>query len=160
MNQKEYEPDEDYKELAESLVEMIKKRDEHAELLKFAAPEDLPEARKLLAEMDQSIEEFEASLAEAYQIYQQFRSADEKVEQSSKLLLNKLEMMFIFCKHVLPEKFKPLETKMLNSMSPEDREAFLDRIAVREINELNKIIVEMTGNKDWREAVKALENLS
>lgn len=157
MAEKVYEPDEDYKELAENLVKMLETRAELARTVKLAAPEHLAEGQRLLAEMDRSIEQFEATLAESYKAYQEFLRKDEDLGKMNDLIGNRLEMMFIYTKHVLPEKFELLEMKLLNTMPPEDAEEFLDRVAVRETNELEKIIAEMTGNKEWR---KALENLS
>jgi len=156
MAEKVYEPDEDYKELAENLVKMLETREELARTVKLAAPEHLAEGQRLLAEMDRSIEQFEATLAESYEAYQEFRRKDEDLGKMNELIGNSLEMMFIYTKHVLPEKFELLETKLLNTMSPEETEEFLDRIAVRETNELDKIIAEVTANEKMR---RTLENL-
>lgn len=157
MKEKVYEPDEDYKELAETLLKMIEQREQYAANIKLAAPESIAEVRQLLAEMDKHIEEFEASLADSYEKHLEFCRANERLGEMNELLGNNLEMMFIFTKHVLPDKFQVFAEKILSEMSPANAEEFLDRIAVRETNELDQIITKMTGNKQWR---KALENLS
>ena len=160
MNRNEYEASGDYKQNMEYYLKKIEKRDQMAELLKFAPPEKVDEIRGYIAEADADIEKMEVLMAEMNELFERSERVDKEADEAYKSLNDILEKSFIFCKHVLPEEFKPLETEFLSGLTPAEAEEFLDRIAVRETNELDKIIIEMTGNKQWRKAVESLKNLS
>ena len=157
MNRNEYEASDDYKQNMEHYLKTIEMRDQMAELLKFAPPEKTAEIRGYIAEADADIEKIEVLMAEMNEIFEHSERVDKEAGEADRSLNDILEKSFIFCKHVLPEEFKLLETAFLSRLTPAEAEEFLDRIAVRETNELDQIITKMTGNKQWR---KALENLS
>ncbi|MCD9189400.1 MAG: hypothetical protein LUM44_23515 [Pyrinomonadaceae bacterium] len=154
MNRKEYESSDDYKQNMEYYLKTIEKRDQIAELLKFAPPERVAEIRGYIAEADADIEKMEVLMAEMNELFERSERADKEADEAYKSLNDILEKSFIFCKHFLPEEFKPLETDFLNGLTPQEAEEFLDRIAVRETNEFDQIVAEITGNKEWRKALK------
>lgn len=160
MNRKEYEASGDYKQNMEYYLKTIEKRDQMAELLKFAPPEKTAEIRGYIAEADADIEKMEVLMTEMNELFERSERVDKEADEADRLLNDILEKSFIFCKHVLPEEFKLLEAELLSGLTPAEAEEFLDRIAVRETNELDKIITEMTGNEQWRKAVESLKNLS
>jgi len=154
MNRNEYESSGNYKQNMEYYLKTIEKRDRLAELLKFAPPERVAEIRGYIAEADADIEKMEVSMAEMNELFERSERVDKKTDEACKSLNDTLEKSFIFCKHFLPKEFKPLENQILSKLTPQEAEEFLDRIAVRETNEFDQIVAEITGNKEWRKALK------
>ena len=79
---KEYEMDANYKKALADLVEAIETRDQLAEALKQAAPEERPEGLRLLSQLDKQIEKGENALAVEFEAAQNMhRKLDDLREQ-------------------------------------------------------------------------------
>ena len=142
MSDKVYEMDDHYNQGVAALLEFIKQRDELAENLKIAPPELIPEGQQLLADMDKRIEDYEAALAREYETYQNKCRAEENVENMNETILERMAMVYIYFKHRIPEKLEELEAIVLNNNTPEEAQAFYDRVAILEATKLEEIIAE------------------
>ncbi|HEX8734443.1 MAG TPA: hypothetical protein VF721_03920 [Pyrinomonadaceae bacterium] len=81
---KEYEMDAGYQQALAYLLEAIEQRNILAETIKLAPPERRAEGLHLLAQMDKSIEAGEQALANEYETYQTYASAQNDLRQTLK----------------------------------------------------------------------------
>jgi hypothetical protein len=138
--------EDDYKERVTDLLKAIETRDELAESIKIAPPEMRREGQAILAEMNKDIDTVEAALADAYEAYQKFRRKEEELGEMNDQITVRLEEIFICIKHLAPELFAEMETKVFNGWSPENIQEFYDRVAIREATELEEIIAKNKKN--------------
>jgi hypothetical protein len=141
MSDKVYEMDDNYNQGVADLLEFIKERDELAETIKFAPPEKIREAQKLLAELNKAIEEGEAALAKEYEAYQKQRRAENDLDEKMEEMLDRVVKVFIHVKYNNPEMFEAVKEKAL-AVWVEREEEFYDRVAMYEADktEFEKII--------------------
>jgi uncharacterized FlaG/YvyC family protein len=142
MEDKVYEMDDNYKQAVADLLEFIKMRDDLAASIKIAAPEKKREQQELLADMDKQIERCEAALAKEYESHQTAARAQEKLDEIMGDVTEKMEMVFIYIKHRLPDKLEEMKSAIFDGWQPEDIQAFYDRVAIREATQLEEIIAE------------------
>lgn len=140
MSEKEYEMDDDYNRAAAFLVEQIAERDEYAEMLKLMPPEARPEGLRLLAELDEAIERGEQALAKEYESYQKMRRLEDERDAMFDDLAERMVMIFIHIKYRHPENLEEIRAAVLNNYTPEEEQAFYDRVAVLEAGDLISII--------------------
>lgn len=151
MSEKVYPMDESYNKAAADLLELIEARDLLAEALKIARPEDIPEMRKLLADTNAKIEECEAALAAEYEAYQNHRRLEEERDEMLDDMMRRMEMVFIHVKYRHPEKLEEMKAALFNEWTPEEIEAFYDRVAVLEAGDLISIIAQQGETREETE---------
>lgn len=140
MNQKEYPMDEDYNRALEFLTEQIAERDEMVKQLKFLPPKTRPEALRLLDELNKAIEKGEQALAKEYDAYQNMRRLEEERDALFDDLAERMVMIFIHIKYRHPENLEEIRAAALNNYTPEEEQAFYDRVAFLEAGDLISII--------------------
>ena len=135
MSVKEYEMDDDYKQAAQFLADQIAERDKFAEQLKHLPPEKLAEARKLLAELDEAIEQGEQHLAQEYEAFQTLRRTEEERDTMLDELTEKMAGAYVHVKYRHPEMLAQLEAT-IKDMPPEQAKAFYEAAARHEAGDL------------------------
>jgi hypothetical protein len=142
MSDKVYEMYEDYKNATEALLGYIGLRDLLVKSLKTAPPHQIPETRQLISEFDVAIEKCEAALAKEFESYQTMRRKEDELDEMMDVISERLVMTYIFVKHRMPEKLDELTAVCLNNYTPEEKQAFHDRVAILEADktEFEKII--------------------
>lgn len=141
MAEKVYEMSGHYKRATAELLELINKRDVLAATIKTAPLELKSEGRRILAEMDAKIDEAETGLAAEYKAHQLLCQLQEAQDALLDKMMIHTERMFIYNKHKQPpEKFKEFEAHVLSHFTPDELQAFYDRIAVREAAQLDEIL--------------------
>lgn len=138
--EKVYPMNDDYNQAMNDLLEFIKLRDEIAESLKIAPPDKVREGQEILAEMDKKIESLELVLAREYESYQNLRRTEEKRDEVFEDMFERMVMVFIHIKYRHPEKLEEMRAALLNNYTPEEEQAFYDRVAILEADDLIKII--------------------
>lgn len=143
MSKVEYEMPQDYQERVARLLEMIETQKFYEKELKFLQSWiNLDEAKVYKANLDKSIEEFEAVLAQEYEAYQIFKAAEADLIEYDEMVERNLKAMFIYFKHRQPDKLEKLKNTLLAGYSPEKLEKFYDGVAVLEATKLEEIIAQ------------------
>jgi hypothetical protein len=142
MKDKAYEMYDEYNQAVEDLLGFIKIRDDLAASIKTGAPEKLREAQELLIEMDEAIESCESKLAKEYEAYQTKCRAEEELDNWSADVEKRIEMVFIYIKHRIPEKLDELKNALFANWTPDEIEKFYANVAVLEATQLEEIIAE------------------
>lgn len=140
MPDKVYEMPDEYKQAMKDLLEYINTRDELAATIKFAPPEKIREGRELLAALDKEIEEGEAALAKEYELYQTKCRLEEEQDALYDDLAERMVGIFIHIKYRHPENLEEIRAAALNVYTPEEEQAFYDRVAILEAGDLISII--------------------
>ena len=140
MKQKEYPMDEDYNRALQFLTDQIDERDELLKQIKLLPPEARPEALRLLEQLNNAIERGEQALAKEYDAYQKMRRTEEERDDLFEDLAERMKMVFIHIKYRHPEKLEEMRAAILKDYTPEEEEAFYDRIAILEAGDLISII--------------------
>jgi hypothetical protein len=151
MKQKEFPMDEDYNRALEFLTEQIAERDEMQKQLKLLPPEARPEALRLLSELNKAIERGEQALAKEYESYQNMRRLEEERDALFDDVAERMAMVFIHIKYRHPEKLEELKAAALNNYTPEEEQAFYDRVAVLEAGDLISIIARQGETREQTE---------
>ena len=143
MKEKEYPMPDDYNEKAARLVGFIETRDKVRAAFKDMTSDQRRTAQESLKILNQSIESLEKYLAETYETYQKKRRLEERQERAAERGMRTVQEIYIGVKHLEPEKLETF-TKILEPLSPEEREEFFDGVAILEATRLDEIL---TGNK-------------
>ena len=142
MPNKVYEMDDNYNQAVADLLEVIKVRDELTESIKIAPPDKIREGQKLLATMNKKIEECEAALAKEYETTQTYKKALDEQEEVFDEVKHRMEMVFVYTKHRLPDKLNEMKAIIFNDMKPEWIQDFYDNVAILEATRLEELIAE------------------
>ena len=141
MNEKEYPMPDDYKEKSAQLLEFIETRDRVLAAYKDMTPEQRRAVQEPLKTLNESIESLEKYLAETYEAYQKERRIEKEKEKAIDRGMRAAQVIYITIKHRQPEKLEEF-TKVLEPLSPEEREEFFDGVAILEATELDEILGE------------------
>ena len=139
MKQKEYPMPDDYNEKSAQLVKFIETREKIQAAFKDMTPEQRRAVQEPLKTLNESIESLEKYLAETYEVYQKKHRAEEEQENLLDKGMRAAQEIYITLKHRKPEKLEEF-TKVLEPLSPEEREEFFDGVAILEATELDKIL--------------------
>ena len=109
MNEhKEYEMSDSYKQALERLLEKIEFRKDIAEKIKIAPPSRRPKLLEQLAQLDRSIERFEQSLAEEYELAQRKGRLEEEYEARMEKLDKMTDDILEGMKEKAPELYRKI----------------------------------------------------
>ncbi|HEX9961386.1 MAG TPA: hypothetical protein VGB00_10660 [Pyrinomonadaceae bacterium] len=151
MKQKEYPMDEDYNRALKFLTGQIAERDRMLEQMKLLPPEAHPEALRLLDELNKDIERREQALAKEYEAYQNKCRLEEQRDALFDDLAERAVMIFIHIKYRHPEKLEEVRAAVLKNYTPEEEQAFYDRVAILEAGDLISIIARAGETREQTE---------
>jgi hypothetical protein len=105
---KEYEMSDDYKQALRNLLDRIKTRDWAVEKLKTIHPSRRAKLTKQIAELNQSIDKFEQSLADEYELVQNLRRLEEEQEARMEKLDEMTDNILSEMKEKAPEVYRKI----------------------------------------------------
>jgi hypothetical protein len=148
MSKIEYEMPPNYHEKLAKLLKMIETQQFYKNEIKALQPwANVEVMRKLKANLDQSIEQFETALASEYKAYQKLKTNEADLEEASKQLIEKSKMLYVYVKHCLPDKLDEFRKSALVGLTPQEIEKFYEDVATLEATKLDEIIAEMKQRK-------------
>ena len=144
MNGKEYPMPDSYNKQTAQLLALLEIREKINEQLEFSTAEQRRETVIKSAELDKKIDDFEKLIATHYEAYQLSRIFESEMQKIDARQMVRIQEMYIYLKHRAPkEKFDEF-VEIVNTLSPEERENFLDQVAILEATRLNEILGEKT----------------
>lgn len=110
--QKEYEMSDGYKQALKNLLDRIKTRDWAVERLKTLSPARRAKVIKQIAELDRSIEKFEQTLAEEYELAQRKGRLEEQYETQLEELSETTDLILEDMKEKAPELYRKIKAEL------------------------------------------------
>jgi glutamyl-tRNA reductase len=146
MEKKEYEMPEEYKKNLAHLTEFLEAREEYRATIKAGlargvkvSAADKAMVDEKLREFDQIIDRLETSLAAEYDRYQAEQAREEEISEITAQGMDAAKRLYIITKYQVPHLLDEF-TKCLDPLSPEQREEFLDEVAILEATKLDAIL--------------------
>lgn len=140
MTQIEYEMPEEYKYQLAKLTEFYADRERFAKELPNVEPRMVGEFKRQLSELDGVIESLEKTLAEQYERHQSEMAKEALIEENVNEGWEAVKRFYITIKHQTPHLLESFTAECLDPLTPEEREQFLDDIAILETNNLAAIL--------------------
>jgi hypothetical protein len=143
MNEIEYEMPQDYQDSLAFVMDLIEECDAFRRQIPTLPPwVNVEEARAKLAEMEKAIDKAEELLANEYNAYQAHEKAKADLDETNKEVLIRMQMVYIYYKHRIPDKLEEIKAAALNGFTPEEIQDFYDGVAILEATQLEEIIAE------------------
>ena len=140
VSEKEYPMPESYKEQTAQLLKLLDIRDKIDEQREFMTPEKRRETAEKSTELDKKIDDFENQIAAHYEIHQLLRTIEAEMEKIDARQMIRIQKMYVWLKRRAPkEKFDEF-VEIVNTLSPEEKENFLDQVAILEATKLGEIL--------------------
>ncbi len=146
MQQKEYEMPDEYKQNLAHLAEFIDERQGWQDMITDGlargvrvSPADKAMVDEKLREFDQMVENLEQRLADEYERYQAEKAHEDEMSELLDKANETSKRLYIIIKHQTPHLLEEF-TKCLDPLLPEEREQFLDEVAILEATKLDAIL--------------------
>ena len=139
MTQKEFEMPDDYKANLAHLTQFLDDRERLSQQIKDLPPHLLSEATVQLRKFDEIIDGLEKELAAEYERHQAAMAREVVITEKSDEMMERMKEAYIIIKHQTPHLLESFTT-CLDPLTPEDREQFLDDVAILEATKLDAIL--------------------
>lgn len=139
MTQNEFEMPDEYKANLAHLTQFLEDRERLATQIKDLPQHLLSEAKVQLREFEEIIDGLEKQLAEQYEQHQAEMAREAVITEKSDHMMETMKNLYIIVKHQTPHMLESFTT-CLDPLTPEDREQFLDDVAILEATKLNAIL--------------------
>jgi hypothetical protein len=140
MRHKEEEMPEEYQRNAAKLAEFLEDREKYRATLKDLPPDLQAKMRVELSKFDKGIDDIEALLASEYERIQAEKTKDAEITELIDDGWEKSKHIYITLKHTMPHMLESFTKQVLDPMIDEDREEFLDGVAILETTKLDAIL--------------------
>ncbi len=131
---------EEYRRNAAKLAEFLEAREKYRATLKDLPPHLQDKIKAELPKFDQTIDELETLLAAEYERIQAERAMDAEISKSIAKGWEASKQIYIIIKHTKPHLLESFTKQVLDPMIDEDREEFLDGVAILETTKLDAIL--------------------
>jgi hypothetical protein len=140
MGQEDDAMPEEYLRNAAKLAEFLEDREALQATFKYQTPNVQAKMRPQLAKFDQMIDELETMLATEYERIQAEKAKDARLTELADDAWEKSKHIYIMIKHQQPHLLDSFTERVIDPMIDEDREEFLDAVAILETTKLNAIL--------------------
>lgn len=140
MAHEELEMPDEYKQHLAHLTQFLEDRERLATQIKDLPVDRVAEANAQLRKFDEAIDGLEKLLANEYERHQAENASEAELSQRLEQGMEYTKVLYIIVKHQHPEKLEKFADQCLASLTPEEREQFLDDVAVIESTQLDAIL--------------------
>lgn len=147
MTQKEFEMPEEYKKNLAHLTDFLDARERYREQIRDATARGVSVSAADKAMVDEKLREFdgiidglEKGLAGEYERYQAEMAKEAEIEELIEKGWESSKRLYIIVKHQTPHLLEGFTEASLGPLTPEEREEFLDEVAILESTKLDAIL--------------------
>ncbi|MCD9189398.1 MAG: hypothetical protein LUM44_23505 [Pyrinomonadaceae bacterium] len=129
-----------YEQYSEQLLKLIELREKAVKDLKRIPPNQIPQFRTVLKQMDETINDLETKLAEQYQKAEREQLEQLDIDEVTEYQDQITEELFIMVRHLKPHLFEQFKEYVFANMEDDEIAEQLEIIARREETELEEIL--------------------